>query len=223
MGDCTVSAEERTNQAPDCSIVAEKCAETAENFPIVATKDVLPFRWTGAARKAAVLVAEDQISNAAISQACLISPRTLSTWKQHPDFRAEIEKHKLLTAEDINAFSIARKIERVRALDTIHTKLTGLVGTAKEPDPAYLKEVREYQRQAAIEVGQWQEGGAGQQLKPGEQRVSVTYEAIQQLQTADPERWGRIQRAAAGIVAEERALPAGRQVVDAGTPAGGKP
>ena len=213
MGDCTVSAEDCSNASPDCSIGADSVSEIAENFSNSAIRCARPFKWTGAARKAAVLVAEDQISNAAISQACLISSRTLSFWKLHPEFRAEIDRHKSLTAEDITAFSIARKIERVRALDLIHTKLAGLVKDAKEPDPAYLREVREYQKQAAIEVGQWQEG---QSLKPGEQRLTVTYDAIQQIQQADPERWRRIEQAAAGIVAEERAAAPGRLVVDEG-------
>ena len=198
----------------DCTVSAEDCANTAENLSNPVIREPGPFKWSSAARKAAVLVAEDQITNAAISQNCLISPRTLSAWKLHPDFRAEVEKHKSLTAEDITAFSIARKIERVRALDLIHTKLAGLVKDAKEPDPAYLREVREYQKQAAIEVGQWQE--SGQQLKPGEQRLTVTYDAIQQIQQADPERWRRIEQAAAGIVAEERAAAPGRLVVDEG-------
>jgi hypothetical protein len=122
-----------------------------------------------------------------------------------------------LVETDAFSFSIARKIERVRALDRIHTKLTGLVDNAAEPDPVYLKEVREYQRQAAIEVGQWQEGAAGQQLKPGEQRLTITYDAIQQLQAADPARWAMIQRTAAAIQrgeVERPALPAG-QVIEA--------
>jgi hypothetical protein len=59
----------------------------------------------------------------------------------------------------------------------------------------------------------------GNGLQAGEARLTVTYDAVQQLQQADPERWERIQRAAAGIAAEERQLPAGCQVVDVG---GGK-
>lgn len=165
-----------------------------------------------------MLIAEDKISDPAIARECNVSPRTIAYWKVHPEFRVEVDRHKVLISEDVLAFSIARRIERVRALDRIHTKLTGLVDGAPEPDPAYLKEVREYQRQAAIEVGQWQEGG--QVLKPGEQRLTVTYDAVQAIQQADPERWARIERAAAGIMADERVgahLPvlAAPEVVDA--------
>lgn len=81
-------------------------------------------------------------------------------------------------------------------------------------DTGLLKELREHERQAAIELGQWQE--SGQQLKPGEARLTVTYDAIQAIQQADPDRWRRIEAAAQAIIAEERGLPAGRLVVDEG-------
>ncbi|MFH1111007.1 MAG: hypothetical protein V1790_17680 [Planctomycetota bacterium] len=219
MSDCTVVAENCPPIASDCAILAESCTSVADNCEKT-PETCRPFRWNTSSRKAAVLVAEDKISDPAIARDCNVSPRTVAYWKVHPEFRAEVEKHKSLISEDVLSFSIARRIERVRALDKIHTKLTGLV-EVPEPNPAYLKEVREYQRQAAIEVGQWQE--SGQQLKPGEQRLTVTYDAVQAIQQADPERWARIERAAAGIMAEERGLPAGRRVVDAGTVGGGKP
>ena len=253
MGDCTVSAEDCTNGSLNCSIVADSLPEIAESCDFVALGRPAtgpgPFRWTKAAERAAVLVSEGAISNGAIAFECKVAIRTVSYWKSKPEFQARVEQLRKITAGDAMDFSIARKIERVRALDARWTKMHQVIEArgsepemAKVPggpsgllvreikgigagenfreveeykvDTGLLKELREHEKQAAIEVGQWQE--SGQQLKPGEQRLTVTYDAIQQIQQADPERWRRIEQAAAGIVAEERAAAPGRLVVDEG-------
>jgi hypothetical protein len=80
------------------------------------------FRWSEKAYRAAVLVAEDEISDIDIAAAVGIGRTTLHRWKQHPDFTAQVGD----TVGDLNRamlrLAIAKKRKRLTVLDTLHAK-----------------------------------------------------------------------------------------------------
>lgn len=49
-----------------------------------------PFSWDGRKRRAAVLVAEDDLPDEEIAKEIGVSRRTLATWKEHAEFAAEV-------------------------------------------------------------------------------------------------------------------------------------
>jgi hypothetical protein len=81
-----------------------------------------PFRWTEPRRAAALDVAMDELSDAAIAERAGVSRRSLTTWKQHPEFAAQVAHH----IEDLNRamtrLAIAKKHKRVAVLNDLHEK-----------------------------------------------------------------------------------------------------
>jgi hypothetical protein len=51
-----------------------------------------PFRWTGTSERAAFLLAEDLLTDAAIAESVRISTATLYRWKADPEFAARIDQ-----------------------------------------------------------------------------------------------------------------------------------
>lgn len=148
------------------------------------------FRWTGQREQAALLVAEDDLSDEKIAAACEVDRKTLYRWKQMPAFAERVAEHvKALEAEAFK-FAIAKRRKRVEALDDRWQRMqrviearaveladisggdTGLlvhqekaIGTGSNQtiideyavDTGLLKELREHEKQAATELGQWTE------------------------------------------------------------------
>lgn len=71
------------------------------------------FRWTKPRADAALLLAEDELSDAAIAEKVGIGRTTLFTWKQHPDFQARIKEHIAELEASILRYAIAKKRNRV--------------------------------------------------------------------------------------------------------------
>ena len=151
-----------------------------------------PFTWTKDREAAALLVAEDELTDAEIGAKVSISERQLFNWKAHPDFQARVKELARAAGEAMLRQAIAKRQRRVRALNDRWDALkqvvaergtdpkmanvpggkTGLlvhnvkgVGSGEafqvvdlyEVDTGLLKELREHEKQAAQELGQWAE------------------------------------------------------------------
>jgi hypothetical protein len=169
------------------------------------------FAWSGRSDRAALLVAEDLRTDAAIAAEAGISDRQLRTWKAHPDFAARVDQVRAELRAAVLAEGIASRQNRVDALNerwrrmqrvidaraiehadvpggdtgllVRQIKLVKIYSTTSSPDDVddpddtdvlisakmnaqvaeyavdtgLLKELREHEKQAAQELGQWTE------------------------------------------------------------------
>jgi hypothetical protein len=133
---------------------------------------------------AIALLAEDALTDEDIAATVGVSRRMLATWKTQPAFAARLEEAKERLCGEALRYPIARKRDRMRALNDRWQRAqrllaaraqdpelravpggdTGLLtarptaaGPAYVVDAALLKEVRELEKQAAIETGEWAE------------------------------------------------------------------
>lgn len=159
-------------------------SDSAENFR--------PLQWSKRHEQAAVLVADDRLTDEQIAEQVGISARMLYIWKAHPEFAAKVAEHVEKFAAVTLKRGIARRERRVEALNDRWQRMqrvidersedpgvshvaggtTGLIvhdvkGVGKGEDfqlidiygvdTALLKELREHEKQAAQELGQWTE------------------------------------------------------------------
>jgi hypothetical protein len=73
--------------------------------------------WTRRTEQAALLVAEDQLTDDAIAARLRINKVTLERWKQRTDFRARTQEHVAAFREAIRVRGIAEQQNRVNALN----------------------------------------------------------------------------------------------------------
>lgn len=76
---------------------------------------------------AALLVAEDDLTDEAIAQAVGIGRRTLATWKTQPEFAALVGDAVGQVQAAMLKLSIARKHKRLAVLDDLHTKALAVI------------------------------------------------------------------------------------------------
>jgi transposase-like protein len=76
-----------------------------------------PFRWDERRTRAALLLAEDSLSNAGIANTVGVSEVTLWKWRQQPDFKARVTEHVQALDRAVSRYSIAKRRERIRILD----------------------------------------------------------------------------------------------------------
>lgn len=173
--------------------------------------NVSGFRWSGKTEMAAMLVAQDTLTDKQIAAECGVVERTLERWKLDPEFRARVQEHRDAFREQIRSEGIANRQNRVDALNdrwgrmrqviearaeehadvpggdtgllVRQAKLVKVYETAGAPpadqsdaegevlysgkrdvivyeyavDTSLLKELREHEKQAAQELGQWTE------------------------------------------------------------------
>lgn len=145
------------------------------------------FRWTKRRERAALLVAQDDLTNEQIADAIGITRQCLDKWKRHPDFAARVDSLIAEFRAAVLVEGIADQVQRVKRQndrwDRIQRLLdaraeanadltggdTGLVvrevtylpgGATRERhefDAAVMREARELEKQAAQELGQWTE------------------------------------------------------------------
>jgi uncharacterized protein YjiS (DUF1127 family) len=169
------------------------------------------FTWTKAKAQAAVLVAEDDLSDEQLSAQVGIGRTTLKRWKADPAFRARVRDHIAELEAVALDRGIARRTKRVdvlndlwrRGLQVIEARAvehqdvpggdTGLLvrqvklsATGREvaeyaADTALLKELREHSKQAAQELGQWVE----KQHRTVEQRPDLSQLSDEELADLD--------------------------------------
>jgi hypothetical protein len=155
-------------------------------------KRSVSFGWNKAKRRAAAMLATDELPNAAIAKRVGVTERALDYWKANPVFHDEVKRLTDAVAEKVLAFGIARLEHRVaaqndrwyrmrqviadRAADPAMVAIPGgptglLVRTIKvigqgpyaqtveeyAVDTGLLRELREHEKQAAQELGQWTE------------------------------------------------------------------
>jgi transposase len=85
------------------------------------------FRWTTQRHKAALLLAENELSDREIAATLKISRTTLHNWKQDADFAAQVGDHIGEIKARMMRRAIARKEHRIEVLDRLHTKLLTVV------------------------------------------------------------------------------------------------
>ena len=142
------------------------------------------FRWTKAKELAALLTADDKLSEEEIAARCGISDVTLWKWRKIPEFEARRQTHLAAYRERILTKSIANKQVRIeklinlfdkyeqiieaRAADETRRELpgysTGLMvveftGKTRsvKADTATTSEMRSTLKQVAQEMGEWVE------------------------------------------------------------------
>lgn len=72
--------------------------------------------------RAAILLAEDALSDEVIAEQVGIGRTTLSRWKLDPDFTALVGDYRGRIIAQSLKLPIAKKHERIKVLDTLHTK-----------------------------------------------------------------------------------------------------
>lgn len=143
------------------------------------TQDDTGFRWTRRRLEAVRLVADDTASDEEIARQLGISRVTLARWKAHSAFQAELTRYVERCREQVTAKGIADKRNRLdeynarwNALKEIRRQRslamagvpggsTGLMADRGNMgctvDVGMLREMRELEKQAAIEMGEWNE------------------------------------------------------------------
>jgi hypothetical protein len=152
--------------------------------------NVSEFRWSATRIRAAVLVAEDRLTDIEIAAEVGVSERQLERWKGHPEFAARVDAHVKAADAKIARLGIARQMRRVQAQDDRWRRMQAVIDArAGDPelsaapggdtgllvrqqkalgggdnfqvveefavDTGLLRELRELEKQAAQELGQW--------------------------------------------------------------------
>jgi len=71
------------------------------------------WAWTEQRERAALLVAQDRLSDREIAEALDITERTINRWRAVPEFRARVEEHVKAAREAIRTEGIADLLNRV--------------------------------------------------------------------------------------------------------------
>lgn len=150
-------------------------------------KQLNDFQWDERRTKAAQMLAEGERSQEEIAKIIKVTRKTLWEWMQYPAFTARVDKIVEQTYEALKLSGIARKAHRITALDARWHAMRGLIeargkemadsgeiaggetgllvrdykGKGNKPvykaDVGLLRELREHEKQAAIETGEWTE------------------------------------------------------------------
>lgn len=74
-----------------------------------------------------MLVAEDELTNQQIADRLAVGPKTITTWKQHPDFRSRVEQHIDELLERARRRGLARLDKRQNAQFDRHDRMRALL------------------------------------------------------------------------------------------------
>lgn len=85
------------------------------------------FRWTATREAAALLLAEDEISETQIADQLGICRKTLYSWRQHPEFSARVGDHVGRLQAAMLRYRVAKKRHRMKTLDDMHGRLLTIV------------------------------------------------------------------------------------------------
>ena len=94
--------------------------------------NVSGFRWSPLKERAAVLVAEDDLSDAAIADTLGINRRQLTRWRQHPEFAARVAEHVSALEAAMMRLAIAKKRRRVARLERDWQRMQDLIDARAE-------------------------------------------------------------------------------------------
>lgn len=149
------------------------------------------FQWNMKRERAALLVAEDKLTDEAIACELEIGRQTLVRWKKTPEFKARVSKIIEKVRAKLESEGLRNKRNRLKALNERWEKMaevirqraqthkdiasggnTGLlvrqvkgIGKGEDfqvveeyaVDTGLLREMREHEKQAAVELGEWTE------------------------------------------------------------------
>jgi len=102
-------------------------------------KSTKPKPLTAPQRRAAVLLAEDELTEDKIAAEVGVSIRTLYDWKQRPDMQDAMAAHAQKVQAGMSRLAIAKRHKRVAVLDELHGKLLAIIeARANDPDIAAL-------------------------------------------------------------------------------------
>jgi hypothetical protein len=87
----------------------------------------IPFRWNAKRHQAAVLVAEDELSDNEIAKTCGVAKNTLEVWKRHPEFNAQVGDHIGQIQASALKFPIAKKHNRIATLNLLWQKALNVI------------------------------------------------------------------------------------------------
>ncbi len=131
--------------------------------------------WTGRREEAALLVAQDDLTNEEIAARLGVTRRSLQVWKEAPEFAARVRELVTAMAEAVKGQGIAERQNRVAALNDRWEKLHGVIAArAKEMagvpggDTGLLvREVRLVKVYLVMPEGEGQTGGPGDGERAG--------------------------------------------------------
>jgi hypothetical protein len=89
------------------------------------------FEWTPRRERAALLVAADDIPDESIALELGITRRTLTDWKQAPEFCERVNEHRARLRLKVMHEGFAQKAERVKALNAVATALLSQIAAAE--------------------------------------------------------------------------------------------
>jgi hypothetical protein len=89
------------------------------------------WQWTRSRERAALLVAADDIPDESISLELHITRRTLTTWKQAPEFCERVNEHRARLRLKVMREGFAQKAERVKALNAVAVALLAQISQAE--------------------------------------------------------------------------------------------
>lgn len=92
-----------------------------------AQENASAFRWTEAKARAAVMLAEDDITDEQIAATIGVNPATLWRWKQHTDFTDRIAENVARLHAAMMRYPVAKRRRRLAVLDDLHTKALGVI------------------------------------------------------------------------------------------------
>lgn len=92
------------------------------------------FRWSTQREQAAILAADDQLSNEQIAERVGVTRQALDKWKRQPDFQARVQAVITAATAKLANQGIREKVNRITALADRHERLCQVIG-ARAGDP----------------------------------------------------------------------------------------
>lgn len=93
------------------------------------------FQWSARREQAALLLAQDELTDVQIAEAVTVSRAQLARWKQHPVFQSRIQEHLAAWKAKVLQKGIAARERRIDALNHRHKLMLQVIAErAVSPD-----------------------------------------------------------------------------------------
>ncbi len=124
-----------TNDVPDTAtraIAGMLGAMSTEPVSLPKSSSETGFRWTAERHRAALLIAEDDLSHEAIAETIGVTSRTLRNWKQHPEFAAQVGDYVGQMQAAMLRYRVAKKRHRLKVINDLWLKLLTVIDERAE-------------------------------------------------------------------------------------------